>query len=229
MGKPGKTVPSLKEPLGLQMKGSPYSMNQPLHGNAFIGAKVKAEQQGKDSFDVGGETFPVKKDSSEGPEFVGALLAGAGKFLAKKALPAIAKAGAGIAKTAVSGVGEGLSGVAAGLKDKVGGGGKGAFKEKVKNYVGSLDLITNSNPDGSIRKDGPSTSADSDKNIANTQVDLGKRNLDTKVGADLKMPNLALDQSAIPNQQDTNKGIIGGKDYSKGLAPLNKLKNMCRR
>ena len=28
--------------LGLQMKGSPYSMNQPLHGNAFIGAKVKA-------------------------------------------------------------------------------------------------------------------------------------------------------------------------------------------
>ena len=26
MGKPGKTVPSLKKPLGLEMKGSPYSM-----------------------------------------------------------------------------------------------------------------------------------------------------------------------------------------------------------
>jgi len=48
------------------------------------------------------------------------------------------------------------------------------------------------------------------------------------------MPNLAIDKSAIPNQQDTNKGIIGGKDYSQlpGMnmeGPLNKLKNMCRR
>ena len=226
-GMPGPKSKSL----GFNMKGSPYSMNQPLHGNAFIGAKVKAEEQGKNSFDVGGETFPVKK--SEGPKFVGALLAGAGKFLAKKALPAIVKAGAGVAKTAASGVGEGLSGVAAGLKDKVGGGGKGAFKEKVGNYIKSLDLITNSNPDGSIRKDGPSTAADSDQNIANTEVDLGetgaKARGDGSVGEDLKMPNLAIDKSAIPNQQDTNKGIIGGKDYSKGLAPLNKLKNMCRR
>lgn len=225
MGKPGKTVPSLKKPLGLEMKGSPYPMTASQentfgpsgsNSNPVIFNAIKAAD--------------AQKSTSEGPEFVGALLAGAGKFLIKKALPAIVKAGAGVAKTAASGVGEGLSGVAAGLKDKVGGGGKGAFKEKVGNYVKSLDLITNSKPDGSIRKDGPSTAADSDKNIANTEVDLGKRNPDTTVGADLKMPNLALDQSAIPNQQKQDRGIIpGGQDYSKGLAPLNKLKNMCRR
>lgn len=220
-GMPG----SKSKSLGFNMKGSPYSMNQPLHGNAFIGAKVKAEQQGKDSFNVDGKTFPVKKSDSQGPEILGAI----GGFLAKKALPFVAKTvlgkGAGtLASKAVAGIG-------GALKEKMGEGEGGiGFGEKVKNYVGSLDLITNSNPDGSIRKDGPSTSADSDKNIANTEVDLGKRNPGETVGADLKMPSLSLDQTpkkSIPEQ-------AGVKDLSKlpGLnmeGPLNKLKNMCRR
>ena len=116
------------------------------------------------------------------------------------------------------------------MKDKVGGGGKGAFKDKVQNYIGSLDLITNSNPDGSLKTDKPSTAADSDKNTANTTVDLGKRNPGETVGADLKMPSLSLDQTAqksIPEQ-------AGVKDLSKltGMnmeGPLNKVKKMCRR
>ena len=214
--------------LGLQMKGSPYPMTASQE-NTF-GPSGSNPNSGVYN---GIKAADAKESKSEGPKFVGALLAGAGKFLVKKALPAIVKAGAGVAKTAASGVKEGIGGLAEGLKEKVGGGGKGAFKEKVKNYVGSLDLITDSNPDGSIRKDGPSTAADSEQNIANTEVDLGetgaKARGDGSVGEDLKMPNLAIDKSAIPNQQDTNKGIIGGKDYSKGLAPLNKLKNMCRR
>ena len=213
--------------LGLQMKGSPYPMTASQE-NTF---GPSGSNPNPSVFN--GIKAADAKESKGGPPFVGALLAGAGKFLIKKALPAIVKAGAGVAKTAASGIKEGVGGLAEGLKEKVGGGGKGAFKEKVKNYVGSLDLITDSNPDGSIRKDGPSTAADSEQNIANTEVDLGetgaKARGDGSVGEDLKMPNLAIDKSAIPNQQDTNKGIIGGKDYSKGLAPLNKLKNMCRR
>ena len=227
MVKPGKTVPSLKKPLGLEMKGSPYSMNQPLHGNAFIGAKVKAEQQGKDSFNVDGKTFPVKKDPSEGPEFIGALVGGlASKFLASKVGGAIA----GVAKTAVSGVGEGIGGLAEGLKDKVGGGGEGAFKDKVKNYVGSLDLITNSNPDGSLKENAPSTSEDSDKNITKLSGPGDVSTTGQTVGANLKIPNtnISMDKSAVANKQEQDRGIIGGKDYSKGLTPLNKLKNMCR-
>ena len=246
MGTPGKTIHSLKKPLGLQMKGSPYSMNQPLHGNAFIGAKVKAEQQGKNSFDVGGETFQVKKSAA--PKFIGALIGGAvaktaTKTLAGKALSAIGGAASkavsgigGAAKTAVSGIGEGIGGVAEGLKEKVGGGGKGAFKEKVKNYIGSLDLITNSNPDGSLRKDAPSTSEDSDKNITKLSGPGDVSTTGQTVGADLKIPNtnISMDKSAVANKQKQDRGIIGGKDYSKDLGgpemggPLNKIKNMCR-
>jgi hypothetical protein len=288
MGKPGKTVPSLKKPLGLQMKGSPYSMNQPLHGNAFIGAKVKAEQQGKDSFNVNGKTFPVKKDSSEGPEFVGALLAGAGKLLAKKALPAIAKAGAGVAKglakgvaegalkggkglvevgaksfgsgsdmsslvkdvpadpksktgmgkalsTIGSSISEGVRGLGEGIAGKAGGSPKG-FGDKVKNYIGSLDLITNSNPDGSLKKD----------EIKNTKVeevdlgDTGKEAREGDVGKDLKMatlgPSTATDslynlggEISLDKTADKNKMLksLTGPPEMKG--PLNKVKKMCRR
>ena len=220
MGKPGKTVPSLKKPLGLQMKGSPYPMTASQE-NTF-GPKGSSPNPGIYN---GIKAADAKKSDSQGPEILGAI----GGFLAKKALPFVAKTilgkGAGtLASKAVAGVG-------GALKEKMGEGEGGiGFGEKVKNYVGSLDLITNSNPDGSIRKDGPSTSADSDKNIANTQVDLGKRNLDTKVGADLKMPSLSIDQTppkSIPEQ-------AGVKDLSKlpGMnmeGPLNKVKKMCRR
>ena len=40
--------------------GQPMENKGPLHGNAFIGAKVDAEKSGKDSFKVGGKTFPLK-------------------------------------------------------------------------------------------------------------------------------------------------------------------------
>jgi len=221
MGKPGKNAKNnLSKQLGLQMKGSPYPMTASQE-NTF-GPSGSNPNPGIFN---GIKAADAQKSDSQGPEILGAI----GGFLAKKALPFVAKTvlgkGAGtLASKAVAGIG-------GALKEKMGEGEGGiGFGEKVKNYVGSLDLITNSNPDGSIRKDGPSTAADSDKNIANTEVDLGKRNPDTTVGADLKMPNLALDQSAIPNQQKQDRGIIpGGQDYSKGLAPLNKLKNMCRR
>ena len=39
---------------------TPMEKQGPLNGNAFIGAKVDAEKSGKDSFKVGGETFPLK-------------------------------------------------------------------------------------------------------------------------------------------------------------------------
>ena len=269
----GKNAPNnLSKQLGLQMKGSPYSMNQPLHGNAFIGAKVKAEQQGKNSFDVGGETFQVKKSAA--PKFIGALIGG----VAKKALVSkvagsavggvvkkgLAEVGAkafgagsnisslvkdvaapkgktgmgkalsaigGAAKTAVSGIGEGIGGVAEGLKEKVGGGGKGAFGDKVKNYIGSLDLITNSNPDGSLRK----PSDEKDESAATTISGPGDVST-VDVSSTVPMPsfNSSFDESAIPKQQANERGIIGGKDYSKDLGgpemggPLNKIKNMCR-
>jgi len=37
-----------------------YKDGSPLEGNAFIGAKMAAEKAGKDTFEVGGKTFPVK-------------------------------------------------------------------------------------------------------------------------------------------------------------------------
>lgn len=226
MVKPGKTVPSLKKPLGLQMKGSPYPMTASQE-NTF----------GKDGTNPnpgvynGIKAADAKKNQGEGPEFLGALVGGlASKFLASKVGGAIA----GVAKTAVSGVGEGIGGIAAGLKDKVGGGEKGAFKEKVKNYVGSLDLITSSKPDGSLKKDAPSTSEDSDKNITNTEAglgDMGSSSRESVVGSDLKMPSLSLDQTAGRNSIPEQAGV---KDLSKDIpglnmeGPLNKLKKMCR-
>jgi hypothetical protein len=38
-----------------------YKDGSPLEGNAFIGAKMAAEKAGKDTFEVGGKTFPVKQ------------------------------------------------------------------------------------------------------------------------------------------------------------------------
>ena len=243
MVKPGKTVPSLKKPLGLEMKGSPYPMTASQE-NTF----------GKDGTNPNPGVYNGIKAAdakSEGPEFIGALVGGAlikgiGGAIAKKAIGgAIAKTATktlagkalsaigGAAKTAVSGIGEGIGGVAEGLKEKVGGGGKGAFKEKVKNYVGSLDLITNSSPDGSLKQNAPSTSEDSDKNITNTEADLGDMGASSResvVGSDLKMPSLSLDQTAGRNSIPEQAGV---KDLSKlpGMnmeGPLNKLKKMCR-
>jgi hypothetical protein len=37
-----------------------YKDGSPLEGNAFIAAKIAAEKAGKDTFEVGGKTFPVK-------------------------------------------------------------------------------------------------------------------------------------------------------------------------
>ena len=37
-----------------------YKDGSPLEGNAFIAAKIAAEKAGKDTFKVGGKTFPVK-------------------------------------------------------------------------------------------------------------------------------------------------------------------------
>jgi len=214
-GMPG----SKSKSLGFNMNGSPYPMTASQentfgkngsHPNPGVYNGIKAAD--------------AKESDSQGPEILGAI----GGFLAKKALPFVAKTvlgkGAGtLASKAVAGIG-------GALKEKMGEGEGGiGFGEKVKNYVGSLDLITNSNPDGSIRKDGPSTSEDSDKNIANTEVDLGKRSPDTTVGADLKMPSLSqTGPRSIPEQ-------AGVKDLSKDIpglnmeGPLNKLKNMCRR
>ena len=104
------------------------------------------------------------------------------------------------------------------------------FGEKVKNYVGSLDLITNSNPDGSLKENAPSTSEDSDKNITKLSGPGDVSTTGQTVGADLKIPNtnISMDKSAVANKQEQDRGIIGGKDYSRGLTPLNKLKKMCR-
>ena len=275
MGKPGKNAPNnLSKQLGLQMKGSPYSMNQPLHGNAFIGAKVKAEQQGKNSFDVGGETFQVKKSAA--PKFIGALIGGVAKkalvskvggSLVKKGLAevggkAIIKASSdmsslvkdvaptppkektgmgkalsaigGAAKTAVSGIGEGIGGVAEGLKEKVGGGGKGAFKEKVKNYIGSLDLITNSNPDGSLRK--PSDEKDDTvKEEPKQETALSKVNASQpdKVNdiPNTKIPSTSLDSTynlSLDKGADPDRILNSLTQAPRMEGPLNKIKNMCR-
>ena len=286
MGKPGKNAPNnLSKQLGLQMKGSPYSMNQPLHGNAFIGAKVKAEQQGKNSFDVGGETFQVKKSAA--PKFIGALIGGVAKkalvskvggSLVKKGLAevggkAIIKASSdmsslvkdvaatppkektgmgkalsaiggaaktavsgigGAAKTAVSGIGEGIGGVAEGLKEKVGGGGKGAFKEKVKNYIGSLDLITNSNPNGSLRKPGDKKD-DTVKEEPKQETALSKVNASQpdKVNdiPNTKIPSTSLDSTynlSLDKGADKNRFLDRLTQAPRMEGPLNKIKNMCR-
>lgn len=37
-----------------------YKDGSPLEGNAFIAAKMAAEKAGKNTFEVGGKTFPVK-------------------------------------------------------------------------------------------------------------------------------------------------------------------------
>ncbi len=274
MGRPGKTDPSLKKPLGLEMKGSPYSMNQPLHGNAFIGAKVKAEQQGKNSFNVDGKTFPVKKDPSEGPEFVGALLAGAGKLLAKKAVSkvggSIIKKGmmdmaSGGLKNAISGsmdglsaptlapkgktgmgkalstigssIKEGVRGLGEGIAGKAGGSPKG-FGDKVKNYIGSLDLITDSNPDGSIRKetDKPSTAADSDKNISDLTSNEANSTVPDNSGS-IPQTSIGNDNTAKPTVGDPYGNADERKAYVQSQkpsgmnmeGPLNKVKKMCRR
>ena len=301
MGTQGKNAPNnLSKQLGLQMKGSPYSMNQPLHGNAFIGAKVKAEQQGKNSFDVGGETFQVKKSAA--PKFIGALIGGlgakviggavakgVGKSLVSKvggsivkqgmkdvasgglknaisssgvsdmsslvkdvavtppkgktgmgkALSAVGGAIGGAAKTAVSGIGEGIGGVAEGLKEKVGGGGKGAFKEKVKNYIGSLDLITNSNPDGSLRK--PGDKKDNTAEAEPEETALSKVN--TQDTAGVKTPLVPEQYAKLDTRTTTASDSIYNVSIDKGAnknrlldtltqprmeGPLNKIKNMCR-
>ena len=276
MGTPGKNAKNnLSAQLGLQMKGSPYSMNQPLHGNAFIGAKVKAEKQGKNSFDVGGETFPVK--NSEGPPFIGALIAkGVGgaiaKTVAKKAVtkvggslikkglatmaslptgsmdglsaPTLApkgKTGMGKALSTIgSSIKEGVRGLGEGISEKAGGSPKG-FGDKVKNYIGSLDLITDSNPDGSIRKEGqepiPATQV--------PQAPSGPGDVSTTgqpVGEDLKIKSLDKGPSTSADSVYNQGGEISiDKTANKNRlldsltkvptemgGPLNKIKNMCR-
>jgi len=39
---------------------TPMDMKSPMKGNAFSGARAKAQASGADSFSVGGETFPLK-------------------------------------------------------------------------------------------------------------------------------------------------------------------------
>jgi len=211
MGKPGKNAKNnLSKQLGLEMKGSPYPMTASQDNtfgpsgsnpNPVIFNAIKAADE--------------KKSKSEGPNFIGALIAkGVGGAIAKTvAKKAVSKIGGSIIQKGLSEVGakafgagsnisslvkdvpagpksktgmgkalstigssitEGVRGLGEGIAGKAGGSPKG-FGDKVKNYIGSLDLITNSNPDGSLRKetDKPSTAADSDKNIANTEVDLG--------------------------------------------------------
>ena len=229
MGTPGKTIHSLKKPLGLQMNGSPYSMT--AGQEKTFGPSGSNPNPGV----YNGIKAADSKESSPAP-FVGALIGGAlaktaTKTLAGKAISAIGGAVGNAASTAVSGVGEGISGVAEGLNEKVGGGKKGAFGDKVKNYIGSLDLITNSNPDGSLRK----PSDEKDESAATTISGPGDV-ITGDVSSTVPMPsfNSSFDESAIPKQQANERGIIGGKDYSKDLGgpemggPLNKIKNMCR-
>tara|TARA_R110000823_G_scaffold247431_1_gene371194 strand:- start:41 stop:877 length:837 start_codon:yes stop_codon:yes gene_type:complete len=277
MGTPGKNAKNnLSKQLGLQIKGSPYSMNQPLHGNAFIGAKVKAEKQGKNSFDVGGETFPVKKNEAP-TKFIGALIAkGVGgaiaKTVAKKAVtkvggslikkglatmaslptgsmdglsaPTLApkgKTGMGKALSTIgSSIKEGVRGLGEGISEKAGGSPKG-FGDKVKNYIGSLDLITDSNPDGSIRKEGqepiPATQV--------PQAPSGPGDVSTTgqpVGEDLKIKSLDKGPSTSADSVYNQGGEISiDKTANKNRlldsltkvptemgGPLNKIKNMCR-
>jgi len=238
MGKPGKNAPNnLQEQLGLQMKGSPYSMT--AGQEKTFGPSGSNPNPGV----YNGIKAADSKESSPAP-FIGALIGGLGakviggalaktatKTLAGKAISAVGGAVGNAAKTAVSGIGEGISGIAEGLNEKVGGGGKGAFGDKVKNYIGSLDLITNSNPDGSLRK----PSDEKDESAATTISGPGDV-ITGDVSSTVPMPsfNSSFDESAIPKQQANKRGIIDGKDYSKDLGgpemggPLNKIKNMCR-
>jgi len=201
MGKPGKNAKNnLSKQLGLEMKGSPYPMTASQDNtfgpsgsnpNPVIFNAIKAADE--------------KKSKSEGPNFIGALIAkGVGGAIAKTvAKKAVSKIGGSIIQKGLSEVGakafgagsnisslvkdvpagpksktgmgkalstigssitEGVRGLGEGIAGKAGGSPKG-FGDKVKNYIGSLDLITNSNPDGSLRKetDKPSTAADSEK------------------------------------------------------------------
>jgi hypothetical protein len=45
------------------MKMAPNKMKSPMKGNAFTGAKAKAEASGADSFSVDGKEFPIKMKS----------------------------------------------------------------------------------------------------------------------------------------------------------------------
>lgn len=47
-----------------QRYSAPMEKHGPLHGNAFVGAKVAAEKAGKDSFQVDGKSFPVQMKGS---------------------------------------------------------------------------------------------------------------------------------------------------------------------
>ena len=49
----------MKSPMNM----APNKMKSPMKGNAFTGAKAKAEASGADSFSVGGEKFPLKMKS----------------------------------------------------------------------------------------------------------------------------------------------------------------------
>ena len=46
----------MKSPMNM----APNKMKSPMKGNAFSGARAKAQASGADSFSVGGETFPLK-------------------------------------------------------------------------------------------------------------------------------------------------------------------------
>ncbi len=269
MGKPGKTVHSLKKPLGLQMKGSPYPMTASQE-NTF-GPKGSNPNPGVYN---GIKAADAKKSKSEGPEFVGALLAGAGKLLAKKAVSkvggSIIKKGmmdmaSGGLKNAISGsmdglsaptlapkgktgmgkalstigssIKEGVRGLGEGIAGKAGGSPKG-FGDKVKNYIGSLDLITDSNPDGSIRKetDKPSTAADSDKNISDLTSNEANSTVPDNSGS-IPQTSIGNDNTAKPTAGDPYGNADERKAYAQSQkpsgmnmeGPLNKVKKMCRR
>ena len=237
----GKNAPNnLSKQLGLQMKGSPYSMT--AGQEKTFGPSGSNPNPGV----YNGIKAADSKESSPAP-FIGALIGGLGakviggalaktatKTLAGKAISAVGGAVGNAAKTAVSGIGEGISGVAEGLKEKVGGGGKGAFGDKVKNYIGSLDLITNSNPDGSLRKEGqePSTTTVSGPGDVST---TGQN-----VGEKLKFASLDTRQDTVPSTASDsiyNVSIDKGANKDRILdsltqprmeGPLNKIKNMCR-
>lgn len=52
-----------------QRYSAPMEKHGPLHGNAFVGAKVAAEKAGKDSFQVDGKSFPVQMKGSTSPTY----------------------------------------------------------------------------------------------------------------------------------------------------------------
>ena len=216
--------------------------------------------------------------NSEGPPFIGALIAkGVGgaiaKTVAKKAVtkvggslvkkglatmaslptgsmdglsaPTLApkgKTGMGKALSTIgSSIKEGVRGLGEGISEKAGGSPKG-FGDKVKNYIGSLDLITNSNEDGSIRKEGQEP-------IPATQVpeapsgpgDTVTENMDTDTASitKTKIGGGPGDLPAVSKDSDFNIQTASAEEMStyvknkkpSGMnmeGPLNKIKNMCR-